>query len=160
MLSWSTFSARMNHGQTRIHKTHHGPTLGEATTFPLIVFSMPSHGASTQMSFCPKTPKLGVLKFSKLRLPQLWRPITLFINLRLRWGLKQSCSLHWELSKGMWHATYTQGNRGDSLFLMVRNQIGTSTPSLSFGHNLCFKYPNGSCEPILDIYVFFKNSMV
>jgi hypothetical protein len=24
---------------------------------------------------------------------------------------------------------------------------------LSFGHNLCFKYPNGSCEPILDIYI-------
>jgi hypothetical protein len=24
---------------------------------------------------------------------------------------------------------------------------------LSFGHNLCFKYPNGSWEPILDIYV-------
>ncbi len=22
-----------------------------------------------------------------------------------------------------------------------------------FGHNLCFKYPNGSCKPILDIYV-------
>ncbi len=27
------------------------------------------------------------------------------------------------------------------------------TPDPSFGHNLCFKYPNGSCEPILDIYV-------
>jgi len=24
---------------------------------------------------------------------------------------------------------------------------------LSFGHNLCFKCPNGQCEPILDIYV-------
>jgi hypothetical protein len=24
---------------------------------------------------------------------------------------------------------------------------------LSFSHNLCFKYPNGSCEPILGIYV-------
>jgi hypothetical protein len=23
----------------------------------------------------------------------------------------------------------------------------------SFGHNLCFKCPNGSCEPILDIYI-------
>jgi hypothetical protein len=27
------------------------------------------------------------------------------------------------------------------------------TPNLSFGHNLCFNYPNGSCKPILDIYV-------
>jgi len=36
---------------------------------------------------------------------------------------------------------------------MVRSQIGNLTPSLYFGHNLCFKYPNGSCEPILDFYV-------
>ncbi len=25
--------------------------------------------------------------------------------------------------------------------------------NLSFGHNLCFRYPNGSCDPILNIYV-------
>ncbi len=28
-----------------------------------------------------------------------------------------------------------------------------STPGPSFGHNLCFKCPNGSCEPISNIYV-------
>jgi hypothetical protein len=49
--NWSTFGAQTNHGQTRIHKTHHGPELGKATTFPLIVFSMPGHGANTRMSF-------------------------------------------------------------------------------------------------------------
>jgi hypothetical protein len=53
----------------------------------------------------------------------------------------------------MWHATYTQVSQGDSRLLMVGSQIGTLTFDLSFGHNLCFKYPNGSCEPILDIYV-------
>ncbi len=39
---------------------------------------------------------------------------------------------------------------------MVGNQIGNFTPSPSFGHNLCFTYPNGwfgSCDPILNIYV-------
>jgi len=37
-------------------------------------------------------------------------------------------------------------------------KIGNLTPSPSFGHNLCFKCPNGWCEPILDIYVsiFFQ----
>jgi hypothetical protein len=44
MHSWSTFGAQMNHGHTRIHKTHHDLDLGEATTFPLIVFSVISHG--------------------------------------------------------------------------------------------------------------------
>jgi hypothetical protein len=36
---------------------------------------------------------------------------------------------------------------------MVKSRIGNLTPDPSFGHNLCFKCPNGPCEPILDIYV-------
>ncbi len=64
MCSWSTFGAQTSHGQPRIHKTHHGQDLGEATTFPFKVLSMPSHRASTQMSFClglgsPEIPKIG-----------------------------------------------------------------------------------------------------
>ncbi len=51
------FGAQMNHGQTRTHKTHHGPNLGEAITFPLILYFVPDHKISTQMSFYPGTPK-------------------------------------------------------------------------------------------------------
>jgi hypothetical protein len=36
---------------------------------------------------------------------------------------------------------------------MFGSQIGNLTPSLSFGHNLCFKCPNGSCDHVLDIKV-------
>jgi hypothetical protein len=36
---------------------------------------------------------------------------------------------------------------------MVKSQIVNLTSNLSSGHNLCFKCPNGSCKPILDIYV-------
>jgi hypothetical protein len=53
----------------------------------------------------------------------------------------------------MWHATWTQGNQGSSWLLIVGSQIANLTPGPSFGHNLCFKNPNGSCKPILDIYV-------
>jgi hypothetical protein len=53
----------------------------------------------------------------------------------------------------MWHATCTQGNQVDSRLLMVKSQTANLTPGLSFGHNLCFKCPNGWWEPILDIYV-------
>ncbi len=35
---------------------------------------------------------------------------------------------------------------------MVGSQIATLTLNLSFGHNLCIKYSNGSCELILNIY--------
>jgi hypothetical protein len=53
----------------------------------------------------------------------------------------------------MSHTTCTQGNRVDSWLLVIKSQIVNLTPSLSFGHNLCFRCPNGSCKPILDIYV-------
>jgi hypothetical protein len=53
----NNFGARTSHMQTRTHKTHHSLDLKEATTFPLIVYFVPGHETSTQMSFCPETPK-------------------------------------------------------------------------------------------------------
>jgi hypothetical protein len=53
----------------------------------------------------------------------------------------------------MSHATCTQGNWGDSRLLVVRSQIANLILGPSFGHNLCFKCPSGSCKPILDIYI-------
>ncbi len=69
------------------------------------------------------------------------------------WGLKQSYSICQKIANNMQHTTYTQVNHGDFFLLVVRSQIGTLTPNPSFGHNLCFKCPNGSFKPILNIYV-------
>ncbi len=135
----------MTHGHTQTHKTHHDPDLGEATTFPLILLFVINHEGYIQMSFCPETPTLG--------LPQLWKAINFCIDLWLMWGLKKSYSLCWELSIDMWHNTCTQVNQGNSRLLMVKSQIDILPPDLSFGHNLCFKYSNGTCKLILDIYV-------
>jgi hypothetical protein len=66
---WSTFDAKINHMQTQIHKTQHDPNLGEATTFPFIIYFVPLHEAHIQMAL----PKLG--------LPRLWSPITLCADL-------------------------------------------------------------------------------
>jgi hypothetical protein len=96
---------------------------------------------------------VGVPKFPQLGLLQLWGPITLRVDLQLKWGLKKSCIPRWDFFNGMWHATYTQGNRGDYWLLVVRSQIGNLILDLSFDHNLCLKCPNGWCEPISDIYV-------
>jgi hypothetical protein len=52
----------------------------------------------------------------------------------------------------MSHAAYTQGNWVDSWLLVVGSQIANLTSGLSFDHNLCFRCPNGKCEPILVIY--------
>jgi hypothetical protein len=97
--------------------------------------------------------QVGVLKFPKVGFLQLWGPIILCANLRLRWNVKQSCSPHRELSNHMWHATYTQGNWDDSWLLLIKSQIDNLTIGISFGRNMYFKHPNGSCKPILDIYI-------
>jgi hypothetical protein len=75
--------------------------LGEATTFPLIIFFVLGHGDCTQMSFCPRTPKLGIPKFPKLGFLWLWKPITFCTNFQLGWGLKQSYSPHQKLCNGI-----------------------------------------------------------
>jgi hypothetical protein len=59
MRSLSIFRARTNDEQTQTHKIHHGSDLGETTTFPFMVFSVPSHGASTQHHFVLKLPSGG-----------------------------------------------------------------------------------------------------
>jgi len=97
--------------------------------------------------------QVEVPKISKLGPPRLWRTIILCADLQLRWSLNKNYSPHQKLSNDMWHITCTHINRGNSWLLVVQNQIGNLIPSLSFGHNLCFRYPNESCEPILDIYV-------
>ncbi len=55
MRNWNTFGAWTKHGQTQTHKTHHNPNLGEATTFPIIVFFVLGHGVPT-----PLWPSVGV----------------------------------------------------------------------------------------------------
>jgi hypothetical protein len=97
--------------------------------------------------------QVGVPKLPRLGLPRLRGAITLRTDLWWKWGLKQSCSLHQELSNGMLHVTLTQITRVDSWLLVVESQIANSTPCVSFGHNFCFRCPNGWCKHVLDIYV-------
>jgi hypothetical protein len=111
----STFGAWTSHGHTWTHKTHHGLDLGEATTFTLILFFVPSHKGCIWMLFCPRIPNLGLL--------WLWSYITFCANLQLGWGLKQSYSPHQKLLNDMWHITYAQVNQGNSWLLMIESQI-------------------------------------
>jgi hypothetical protein len=96
---------------------------------------------------------MGVSKFPQLGLSWFWGPITLFADLQLRWDLRKRCSLCWNLFNDMSQDTSTQGNWGDSRLLVVESQIGNLNLGPSFGHNLCFTCPNGSCKSILDICI-------
>jgi hypothetical protein len=140
----------MSHEQLGL--TRFTTTWGEATTFPPYNIICASPRSPHPNGILSWDSQMGVLKLPKLGLPQLWGPITSHANLGLRWGLKQSYSSHQDFFNGMYHATFTQVNRVDSRLLVIGNQTANLTPGLFFNHNLCLKCPNGSCEPILDIY--------
>jgi hypothetical protein len=126
--------------------------LGGSHHLPLYIILCTSPRGPHLNGFLSQDSQMGVPKSSQLGLLRLWRPITSCADLRLRWSLKQSCNHGQDLSNVMLHATCTWGKRVDSWLLMVRSQTASLTPALSFDHNLCFRCPNGRCEPILDIY--------
>jgi hypothetical protein len=59
MHNLNIYGARAIHGQHHTYKTHHSLDLGEAITFPLIVYYVPLHEAHNQITFCLETPKVG-----------------------------------------------------------------------------------------------------
>jgi hypothetical protein len=103
--------------------------------------------------FLSRDSQMEIPKLPMLGLPRLWGLIILSADLRLRWGLNQSCISRQELSNGMSHTTWKQGNLVDSRLLVVESQIANLTSGLSISHNLCFRCSNGSCKPIADIYI-------
>jgi hypothetical protein len=128
----------------RLGGSHHLP--------PYSIFYAWSWGLHSNV-ILSRDSQVGNPKISKIGTLRLWNPITFYADLWLGWGLKQSCNPCWKLFNDIGHTTFMQVNQGDYWLLVVKSQIGTLTPGPSFGHNLCFKYPNGSCEPILHIYV-------
>jgi hypothetical protein len=154
--------AQTNHGHTQTHKIHHDLNLRETTTFPFIVFSMLSHRGCTQMSFCLGTPKSRVLKFSKfpkLGFLRFWRSIIFYADLRLKWGLNQSCSLCQELFKYMWHATCTQLNQGDFWLLVVETKLALWLMALLLAITCVFNTQMGHVNPF-KTFTFQELSMV
>jgi len=129
------------------------PGLGGSRHLPLYNILCASPGGPHPNGILFQDSQVGVPKLPRLGLSQLWSPIPSCTDLRSRWGLNQSYSPRRGLSNGMSHATFTQGNRVNSWLLVVRSQTANLTPGLFLGHNLCFRCPNGWCEPILDIYV-------
>jgi hypothetical protein len=147
--SWSTFGAKMSHGQLGLTRLTTAQTWGKPPPSPLLYTLCLSTRSTSKWHFVPglPVPQMGVSKLLKLRLLWFSGPITLCADLGLRWSLKQSYSPHWDFFNNMSHATCTQGNWVDSRLLMVGNQTANLTPDLSFGHNLCFRCPNGHASP-------------
>ncbi len=128
------------------------PELGGSHHLPpySILFVAPPHPHPND--FYSHDSQGGVPKLSRFGLLGLWELITPGSNLRLGWGLKQAYSSLQNLSNGVSHSIYTHRDRVDSQLIVVGSQTANLTPGLSFGHNLCYRCPNGSCEAIFDIY--------
>jgi hypothetical protein len=60
------------------------PRFGGSHHLPLIVYFVPGHRGQHPNDILSRDSQVGVLKFPKLGLPQLWRPITLRANLLLK----------------------------------------------------------------------------
>jgi hypothetical protein len=118
--------------------THHDPNLGEATTFPHIVYFVPLRGTHIWMVFCPEIPKeesrncpgLDSWDFTQLELfaqtfdwDEVWSKLVALLE-----SFTMVCCT-WHASTGV-----------------------ESIPSPSFCHNLCYKCLNGPYEAIFDIY--------
>jgi len=137
---------------TFTHKIHHGPNSGEATTFPLIIFSATLHGGYIQMAVFSWDSQVGVSKLSRVGVPQFWTGITFRLDLRLGRGLNQNCSPRQELFNAVSHTLCKRRDHIDSWLFVVGSQTASLTPDPSFAHNLGCRCPNGSCETILGIY--------
>jgi len=95
--------------------------------------------------------QVGIPKFSKLGFLQLWKPITLRANLRLRWNLKQSCIPCQELSNGMWHHLHARESGRFPTFSGWESNCQFDFRLFFLAITYVLSTPNGSCELILDI---------
>jgi hypothetical protein len=137
------------------HLIHHGLDSGEATTFPLIVFSAALHRGYIQMALFPGTPKLESRNCPEtipVGVSRRWELITPDCKVGSWRGLNQSCSPRGDLFNDMSHPQIGCRQEVDSRLLVGGSQTASLTPGLSFAHNLGCRCPNGQCEAIFDIY--------
>jgi hypothetical protein len=128
----NTLGARTSHKQLWTHKTHHSPDSGEATTFPYSILCVTSLHPRPN-GFLSRDSQGGVPKLSRFGLPGLCNVITLCSNLRLEWGLNQTCSSPWELSNDVSHSICTHQGQVDSrLLTCVAEAIFDIYTSISF----------------------------
>ncbi len=137
------------------HLTHHGLDSGEATTFPLIVFSTALRRGYIQMALFPRTLKLESRNCPEtvpVGVPGLWELITPDCRVGSQRGLNQSCSPCRDLFNDVLRSQIGCREEVDSRLLVVGSQTASLTPGPSFAHNLGCRCPNGQCKAIFDIY--------
>jgi hypothetical protein len=93
MHNWNTLGAWMSHEHTQIHKTCHNSNLGEATTFPLIIFSMIGQKATPKCHFS-QDPQVKSPKILKIGTPAILEAHNFLCRPSIKLMSKKNCSLH------------------------------------------------------------------
>jgi hypothetical protein len=135
-------------GDLRFTRVTMARTWGKPSPSPILYTLHLSMRPTSKWFFVPGFPKVN-LETTKVRTPATLRGYNSCLDLRLGWGLQQSCSFFQELSNSMSHATCTHrvGSIPDVLWFGLGFRVCNLTPDISFCHNLCYKYPNGHTSP-------------
>ncbi len=72
---------------------------------------------------------------------------------RPRIEMHSKVKLYFSLRTFQWYVVCSLQTSKSGWFLIFCGQTTNLTPSLAFGHNLCFRCPNEQYKPILDIYI-------
>ncbi len=132
------------HGRFWTHKTHHSPDSGEAITFPHIVYFAPLHKGHIQMTFFVSGLPSGSPEIATTRILATLRAHNFLcrpsIVMRSKAKLQPLLRAFQRYVARRLHARKS----GQFPTFSGRSQNANLTPGLSFDHNLCCKYPNGS----------------
>ncbi len=152
MHSWSTFGAKTIHGQLGHIRLTTARTWGKPPPSPLQYIMRFSTKTTSKCLFVPGLPS-GSPKFPTTRIPTTLEVDNFACRPLIAMRSKAKLQSQSRAFNNMLHVAYTQRNWVYSRLLVIENQTTNLTRGLSLGHNLCFKCPNGRCEPILNIYV-------
>ncbi len=128
----------------RLGGSHHLPPYNIICDWP--------HGLHPNVIF-PRTPKLGILKFPKMETPAILEAHNFLCKLSI--DARSKAKLYLSSRTFQWYMACHLHARNSRQFLIFSGQKSNwhLIFDLSFGHNFCCKYSNGSCKPILGIYV-------
>ncbi len=146
MHSWSTFGATTHHGQLKHTRLTTTQTWGKPSPSPLQYTLWLSMGATSKWLFVLRLPS------GSPEIPAVGTFVTLGAHnlaCKLSIAMRSEAKLQPSLRAFQQYVTHYLHARKSGQFFTFCAGL---TFDFSFGHNLCFRCPNGQCEPNLNIF--------
>jgi hypothetical protein len=144
--SWSTFGARTNHGQPEHTRLTTARTWGSHHLPPYSILCATPRGPHPNGHFVLGLPS-GSPEIPIAKTPATLRAHNFLCRPPIAMRSEEKL---YPLSRAF--QRYVARCLNFSQLLVVGSQTANLTLGHSFGHNLCYRCPNGQCKPILGIY--------